>query len=497
VVEFARLDIEKYEKGDYPLELRQLQIDTALAQEELARAKVQLQFSEDLARDGYIHQGELEADRSRVTQAGFKLENARGKEHSLQEYTYPRVKRDLESKTEEAERALARVQTQERLEAEQADANLKSKKKTLELEESKLTRIRAQLEKCAIRAPKAGIVIYPVPPDTDMVEAFIRQGNRVKERQHVFSIPDTDVLQLTTSVHEVLVNRIRPGLTARVWIDPYPDMLLHGTVQWVSPTPDPDDWRRTTVKFYETKVRIDESAEGLRPGMSAKVEILIEERPHVLAVPVPAVVQRGSKGVCYVMGAQPELRHVRLGKSSNEYVEVLEGLVAGERVVLSPDVLGIPANAFEEPPPADAGATTLAAAPSAPPPASDELAPGAGDPTASAEPEPVVQELEYEAELAGVPVTSAMAEFKIKTKDGVPAYKFKAKVAGGPPNATYDIKVDRISIGSVTLDETGTCALELSTKLSNFPANFPLRAGPGSVVELGSDLKGTLALATP
>lgn len=39
VVEFAKLDLEKYEKGDYPLELRQLQIETALAQEELERAR--------------------------------------------------------------------------------------------------------------------------------------------------------------------------------------------------------------------------------------------------------------------------------------------------------------------------------------------------------------------------------------------------------------------------------------------------------------------------
>ena len=45
--------------------------------------------------------------------------------------------------------------------------------------------------------------------------------------------------------------------------------------------------------------------------------------------------------------------------------------------------------------------------------------------------------------------------------------------------------------------EHRTCALELSTKLGNFPPNFPLQAGPGSIVELGSDLKGTLAIALP
>ena len=52
-------------------------------------------------------------------------------------------------------------------------------------------------------------------------------------------------------------------------------------------------------------------------------------------------------------------------------------------------------------------------------------------------------------------------------------------------------------VGSITLDDTGSCEIELSTKLSTFPAEFPLYAGPGTEVELGTDLKGTLAPAAP
>jgi hypothetical protein len=332
------------------------------------------------------------------------------------------------------------------------------------------------------------MVVYPVPPDEDMVEDFIRQGNRIKQRKHVFSIPDTEVLQVTTSLHEAQVNRVRPGLAARIKVESAQDVELPGTVKWVSPSPEPGDWRRTTVKFYEAKVSIDGPVAGLRPGMSAKVEILIEERPDVLAVPVQSVVQRGNKGVCYVLGSHAELRHLRLGKSSTEYVEVLEGLSAGEQVVLSPDVLGIPADAFEEPGATDAGATPMTAG--------VQAAPVEADP-ASAPAAPAVQEFEYEAELTGVPVTKAEAEFKIKVKDTGTTYKFQVEIQGGPPGVSYGIKVDGVSIGSVTLDATGACELELSTKLGSFPENFPLEARDGSIVELGSDLKGTLAVALP
>jgi hypothetical protein len=239
-------------------------------------------------------------------------------------------------------------------------------------------------------------------------------------------------------------------------------------------------------------VGIDVVVGDLRPGMSAKVEILMDERPGVLAVPESSVVQRGSKGVCYVFGSRPELRRLRLGKSSAEYVEVLEGLSAGEKVVMSPDLLGIPADAFDDPQASAASATPTAAAAVSRAPSEPALA-SSEDPAVE-EPVPLVQEIQYETELTGVPVTEASADFKIKTKGSVPAYKFEVEIIGGPPGVTYRITVDDVYICDVTLDDTGSCALELSTKLGNFPPHFPLYAGVGSIVELGSDLKGVLAL---
>jgi RND family efflux transporter MFP subunit len=404
------------------------------------------------------------------------------------------MKRDKESQVQERERALAQAETQARISSEQAETSLKAKTKTLALEEAKLAKIQDQLGRCTVRAPLAGIVVYPVPPDTDMIEEFIRPGNKVKERKHLFSIPDSDVLQIAASLHEALVNRVKPGQTGRITVDVV-DKELQGKVQWISPTPDPEDWRRTAVKFYETKVSIDGPAEGLRPGMTAKVEILIEDRPNVLAVPVQSVVQHASKtkGVCYVSGASGlELRHLRLGKNSAEYVEVLEGLTAGERVVLSPDVIGIPPDAFEEAAGPSSGAQESTPVAAANPDATSAPADPAADPNAPVV--PAVQETEFEAVLTGAQVTKAEAEFKIKIKEGVTSYKFQTEIEGGTPGASYDIKVDGVRVGSVTLDELGNCALELSTKFGNFPADFPLRAGSGTSVEVGPDLKGTLEL---
>jgi len=482
-LEFAKLDLEKYEKGEYPVQLRSLQTDTALAQEELKRAQTQLQFSEELQRDGYIGSGELEADRFRVTQCQYRVDIARERERLLQEYTWPRTKRDLDSKVAEATRALGRTKSIAAGSREQAGSALKAQQATLELERTKLRRNEDQIGKCSMRAPQAGVVVYPVPEDQDRVELFIREGTIVRERQHVFSIPDTDVLQVTTSIHEAVVDQIKAGMPVRIWIDVYHGLELRGAVLSVSPLPEPGDWRRTTVKFYETKVRIDTPATGLRPGMSAKVEILIESLPQVLAVPVQSVVQRGHDGVCYVLDGSPQLRKLRLGKSNAEYVAVLDGLAAGEQIVLSPDVLGIPPDALPPvpdgvPPPQDAG---IAAA-------NADAERGA----ATAAPASSSQETKYVSVLEGPAGVTVAADYKVKTKGTTTNLRFQIKVAGGKPATTWEVAVAGTVIGTVTLDDAGACEVEWATKAGTFPANFPATIGVGTEVRVGPDYHGQL-----
>ncbi|HET6202838.1 MAG TPA: HlyD family efflux transporter periplasmic adaptor subunit [Planctomycetota bacterium] len=482
-VEFARLDLKKYLEAEHPLLLRQLQTETSLAEEEVKRARVQLKVSEELRRDGYISDGELDADRLRATRAEFRVDMAKEQERKLRDYDHPQAKRVWESKVAEAESALARTRTQAEATVQQVEKGLATEKSTLALEEGKLRKIESQIEKCTMRAPQAGVVVYPFPEDNDRVELIIKQGTSIALRQHVFSIPDTDVLQVRTSTHEALVSQVKPGMPARVWIDVLPDVVLRGDVADVSGEPDPADWRRTTVKFYETKVRLLDRAEGLKLGMTARVEILIDELRGVLALPVQALVQRGERGVCYVLrGGSPELRRLRLGKSSVEHVEVKEGLVAGERVVLSPDALGIPADAFEEP----AAATPAVASQAETPPP---------DPAASqpAPPEEPLVEVQYEAALVGPGGGTAKVEFEIQTQGGKEVKrKLDVEVAGGPPDATLEVSAGGVVIGTVLLDATGSGMAKWTTKRGTFPPNFPADAGPGMAVAIGGDFQGVL-----
>jgi HlyD family secretion protein len=82
-------------------------------------------------------------------------------------------------------------------------------------------------------------------------------------------------------------------------------------------------------------VQLNESEPRLRPGMSATVEIQVEERARALSVPVEAVFEKDGRTICYVVtrrGLRP--REVVLGPSNRDLVVIEKGLAEGDRVAL-------------------------------------------------------------------------------------------------------------------------------------------------------------------
>src|SRR5262249_53874921 len=88
---------------------------------------------------------------------------------------------------------------------------------------------------------------------------------------------------------------------------------------------------------YTTKVRIDKPLPGLKPGMTANVEILVDRKPSVLTVPVLSVLQyHGKDHVTKKMGDRFESIEVDLGVANEKYVEVVKGLSEGDVIAMSP-----------------------------------------------------------------------------------------------------------------------------------------------------------------
>ena len=96
-------------------------------------------------------------------------------------------------------------------------------------------------------------------------------------------------------------------------------------------------WRRQIyVVKYDTIVKLP-SAEGLKPGMNAEVEVIMDRHEDVLTIPVTAVVETAQGNFCWVRTAEGVKRHsLQLGDTNDNFIMVKAGLQEGDEVVLDP-----------------------------------------------------------------------------------------------------------------------------------------------------------------
>jgi hypothetical protein len=200
-----------------------------------------------------------------------------------------------------------------------------------------LERLKEQVEKCTIRAPEAGQVVYANETDRRGRETIIiEEGTQVRENQVLIRLPDPKRMEVEAKINEAKVTQVEAGMTATIRLDAFPDLRLPGTVEEVNEYPEPTSWFMGTNKEYGTTVTIDEAPPGLRPGLTAEVRILVERQNDVLMLPVLAVFQHGRKFYCIVpteQGLQP--REVKLGSSNDKVVIILEGVKEGDKVVMN------------------------------------------------------------------------------------------------------------------------------------------------------------------
>jgi uncharacterized protein (TIGR03067 family) len=106
----------------------------------------------------------------------------------------------------------------------------------------------------------------------------------------------------------------------------------------VAVLPDPVCFFDWFVKTYTTKVQIDHVPAGVRRGMTAQVEILVDDLENVLCVPVETVVRYDGKDHVAIENPDRaiEWRDVTLGRSNDRFAEVRAGIETGERVLLLP-----------------------------------------------------------------------------------------------------------------------------------------------------------------
>jgi hypothetical protein len=111
-----------------------------------------------------------------------------------------------------------------------------------------------------------------------------------------------------------------------------------GKVVSVANQPEPGNWFMSSIKEYATTVSIEGDTSGLKPGMTAGVEILVSDLRDVLTVPVSAVVEQNGKFSAWVKPklGPPSHRPLVIGQTNDKLVEIKDGLKVTDEVILNP-----------------------------------------------------------------------------------------------------------------------------------------------------------------
>jgi RND family efflux transporter MFP subunit len=334
--DLALLDLEKYQKGDYPAEYTKAEGEMQLKKKDLEAESAKLDQYKALMKKGFKTSEDVRIQNTLLASKQLDYSSSKQFLDVKQKYEYKRKSTEFSSKADQNQKKVEQAQATAKAQVSKAMADYDAAKATAKIEESQLDEYQKQKEKAIMKAEQGGIVAYSNDRYWD-ASSQVREGATVYSRQKIFSLPDMTRMQVKVNIHESLIKKIKVGQKAEVRIDAFPNVVFVGTVKSVSQLADSTrPWMSGGVKEYTTIVTLNEiSGYELKPGMTAEARILVGELKNVLVVPVSAVAE--NKGDFYAFVEEPggiKLRKVKVGENNEKLVEILEGLKEGESVAL-------------------------------------------------------------------------------------------------------------------------------------------------------------------
>jgi HlyD family secretion protein len=296
----ARARLAEVQAGSRPQEINRAGAEMERLEADLRSASQAYRRSSELAQAGVIAQQELEDSRTRYEMAVAA--------HRAAQESFKMA------------RAGARLEEVETARAEVSKA------------EAELAIVQTQAENTIIRAPISGTVLERYVEVGEMVTTGFTSDSGAK--QALLTIADLKDLQVEMDISEADISKIRLQQPVRVVPDAYGDRSYEGFVDYVGSAADR---QKATVKV---KVKIKAADQFLRPNMGTKVafypvDAKIPQSEVSIKIPKAAVINRdGMTAILVAKDQKALLQKVRLGREIDGDVEILEGLLDGDRVIL-------------------------------------------------------------------------------------------------------------------------------------------------------------------
>ena len=200
------------------------------------------------------------------------------------------------------------------IEVEQAETQVETAIKEVNLAQNELTRV-------VLKAPIDGVI------GTRQVEV----GGYVTPQAAVATLMEVNSVYVEVGIIERDIERIRLGQRVKVTVDSLPNTTFEGRVDNLAPLIEGKS------RTLTAKVKVENNQGQLLPGMFARCEIAVFEKPDVLVVPTAALKDADGDGkfesVFLIQGDKAALKAITLGYLTTDYAEVTQGLEEGQQVV--------------------------------------------------------------------------------------------------------------------------------------------------------------------
>lgn len=220
-------------------------------------------------------------------------------------------------------------------EAQAQLAACEAAKTSIKVSQSKIDVSRAQLARTRLTAPFNGRV---AEVNGELGE-FLTPSPVGVATLPAIDLIDYTCLYVSAPIDEVDAPQIRPRMPARISLDAFAGKTFAGTVRRVADYVLDLEKQSRTVEI-EVEFSNIEDINNMLPGYSADAEVILERRDKVLRIPTAALFD-GSKVLIFNADGLLEQRQIKTGISNWSYTEVLDGLVAGEQLVISIEREGV------------------------------------------------------------------------------------------------------------------------------------------------------------
>lgn len=325
--------------GEAQQKLRQLEDDMLLHRSELALAKQKVESSKRLAEKKFVTAALLENDQVSFDKVELSVKTSETALALFKKYEFSKQCATFLAAYREALNKLQRTIRANRSRMAQAETKFSTAKRRYEMELAQRENLELQLKACVIKAPQPGLVAYG---DLNASSSYnynnsIEEGATVRLRQTMLTIPDMSQMGVRVNVHESQIKKVRIGQPVKVRVDAEPGKELDGRVAELAVLPDSSSSRYTpNLKVYPCTIHINGYHPWMKPGMNAKVEIIVDQLADVIYVPVQSIEVEQDRHFCYVSNnGALERREISTGVFNDEFIEVRNGLQGGEHVALA------------------------------------------------------------------------------------------------------------------------------------------------------------------